>query len=158
MAIAGQRIRLAVKLTVETGGRIKPFPFTIRTKSVFDGKNLLDKLCLCAVSPTDTVTFRYDYRLSDADTLQLMAAVFDRPAFISHAVSAGKLPICFSAGDRRHQWRTQHRRVAGALGRPTAAHLRNPPHGRGDQTLRMWSAGLPHVHAHASRRRRTGRS
>jgi len=114
VAIAGQRNRLAVKVAVRTGGRIKTFPFTIETKPVFDGKSLLWKAdfmrlsghqqvswpltvkavtnrrktsmltdtalrnlkpksstykasdrdgMYVTVSPTGTVTFRYDYRL-----------------------------------------------------------------------------------------------
>ena len=43
MAIAGQRNKLAVNVAVRTGGRIKTLPFTIETKPVFDGKNLLWK-------------------------------------------------------------------------------------------------------------------
>ena len=43
MAITGQRNRLAVKVAVRTGGRIKTLPFTIQTQTVFDGKSLLGK-------------------------------------------------------------------------------------------------------------------
>lgn len=113
--IAGQQNRLAVELTVRTGGRIKTLPFTIQTSTVFDGKSLLGKAgfmrlsehqqvsrhltvkavtnrrknldayrhrtaqsqakpktykafdrdgMYVTVSPTGTVTFRYDYRLN----------------------------------------------------------------------------------------------
>jgi len=43
VTIAGQRNRLTIELTVRTGGPIKTLPFTIKTKSVFDGKKLLWK-------------------------------------------------------------------------------------------------------------------
>lgn len=38
MTIVCQQNGLTIKLTVRTGGRIKTLPFTIETKSVFDGK------------------------------------------------------------------------------------------------------------------------
>ena len=40
MAIAGQQKRLSVELAVSVEGLIKTLPFTIETKSVFDGKTL----------------------------------------------------------------------------------------------------------------------
>ena len=43
MAITGQRNKLAVKVAVRTGSRIKTLPFTIQTQTVFDGKSLLGK-------------------------------------------------------------------------------------------------------------------
>ncbi len=39
VTIADQQNRLAVELTVGTGGRIKTRPFTIQTFTVFDGKS-----------------------------------------------------------------------------------------------------------------------
>jgi hypothetical protein len=43
VALADQRNWLTVKLAVRTGDWIKTLPFTIETKSVFDGKSLLWK-------------------------------------------------------------------------------------------------------------------
>ena len=43
MAIASQQKRLSVELAVSVEGLIKTLPFTIETKSVFDGKTLLWK-------------------------------------------------------------------------------------------------------------------
>lgn len=50
MAIAGQQNGLTVELTVRIGGRIKTLPFTIETKSVFDGKKLFWKACFRRLS------------------------------------------------------------------------------------------------------------
>lgn len=47
MAIVGQRNRLAVNVTVETGGRLKTLPLTIQTEPVFDGKSHLRKARSC---------------------------------------------------------------------------------------------------------------
>ena len=56
MAIAGQQNRLAVELTVRTGGLIKTLPFTIETKPVFDGKCLLWKACFMRLSKHQQVS------------------------------------------------------------------------------------------------------
>ena len=45
MTIASQQNGLAVDVTVEAGGRIQTLPFTILTKSVFDGKSLFRQAC-----------------------------------------------------------------------------------------------------------------
>ncbi|RQQ59413.1 hypothetical protein DF021_22360 [Burkholderia stagnalis] len=48
---------MAVELTVGTGGRIKTLPFTIQTKTVFDGKSLLGKACLTRLSRHQQVSW-----------------------------------------------------------------------------------------------------
>mgnify|MGYP001233291008 CR=1 FL=1 len=50
MAIAGQQKRLSVELAVSVEGLIKTLPFTIETKSVFDGKTLPWKACFMRLS------------------------------------------------------------------------------------------------------------
>ncbi|OKQ86629.1 hypothetical protein CDC26_07845 [Pseudomonas aeruginosa] len=57
MTIAGQQNRLAVELTVRTGGWIKTLPFTIQTKPVFDGKSLLGKACFMRLSEHQQVSW-----------------------------------------------------------------------------------------------------
>ncbi len=68
-------------------------------------------------SETDIRKFVDDFPdLSDVDALAIDGGRV-RSAGFPHAVSAGKLPACLSAGDRRHNWRTQHWRLADARGR-----------------------------------------
>jgi len=55
--IADQQNRLTVELTVRTEGRIKTLPFTIQTKSVFDGKNLLWKAYFMRLSGHQRVSW-----------------------------------------------------------------------------------------------------
>ncbi|MBA8883341.1 hypothetical protein FHW13_001168 [Dokdonella fugitiva] len=57
MAITGQRNRLAVKVAVRTGSRIKTLPFTIQTQTVFDGKSLLGKAGFMRLSEHQQVSW-----------------------------------------------------------------------------------------------------
>jgi len=98
VTIAGQQDRLAVEVAVKTDGRIKTLPFTIQTSDC-DGMYV-------TVSPTDTVTFRYDYRLNGCRETRTIGSY--GPAGISLALARETLidvKRAVAKGNPRH-WRS----------------------------------------------------